>query len=73
MNGIIWATSLLPSTNDIVSVTYYTIDGRRAQPLDGIYIKVEKYKDGQTRTNKTIVNQRNYKRLSLKQNTVKGR
>lgn len=50
----------LPSTNDIVSVTYYTIDGRRAQPLDGIYIKVEKYKDGQTKTSKTIVNQRNH-------------
>lgn len=63
----------LPSTNDIVSVTYYTIDGRRTQPLDGIYIKVEKYKDGQTRTNKTIVKNGNHKRLLLKQNTVKGR
>lgn len=63
----------LPSSNEIVSVTYYTIDGRKAQPQNGIYIKVENYKDGHARASKTIIKNGNSQRLSSKQNTVDDR
>lgn len=44
-----------PSSSDIVSVDYYTVDGRRAQPQSGIYIKVIRYHDGHTSASKVLM------------------
>jgi hypothetical protein len=35
-----------PSSDDIVSVAYYTLDGKRTKPQSGIYLKVVYYRDG---------------------------
>lgn len=48
----------LPPINDITSMVYYTIDGRKTQPRNGIYIKVENYKEGHTKT-RNIINIKN--------------
>ncbi|MBR4856989.1 MAG: hypothetical protein IKU94_10250 [Bacteroidaceae bacterium] len=43
-----------PSSDDIVSVAYYTLDGKRTKPQSGIYIKVVYYQDGHSSTRKIV-------------------
>ena len=43
-----------PSPDDIVSVAYYTLDGKRTKPQSGIYIKVVYYRDGHSSASKII-------------------
>lgn len=45
----------LSSTDDIVSVVYYTIDGKRVLPQNGIYIMVVNYRDGHSDASKILV------------------
>ncbi|MCR4769290.1 MAG: CotH kinase family protein [Bacteroidaceae bacterium] len=45
----------LPMSNDIVSIAYYTIDGKKATPENGIYIKVVGYKDGHVDSSKVLI------------------
>ena len=44
-----------PSSNEIVSVAYYSIDGQRVIPQNGIYIKVVSYRDGHSCANKVFL------------------
>ncbi|MBQ5722123.1 MAG: hypothetical protein IIV67_07540 [Bacteroidaceae bacterium] len=43
-----------PSSDDIVSVAYYTLDGKRTKPQSGIYIKVVYYRDGHSSASKIV-------------------
>ena len=43
-----------PSSDDIVSVAYYTLDGKRTKPQSGIYIKVVYYRDGHSSASKIM-------------------
>ena len=52
MGSVPNSTMPQPSSDDIVSVAYYTIDGRKAQPENGIYLKVVYYRDGHSSTSK---------------------
>lgn len=45
----------LPSSGDIASVIYYSIDGKRARPHTGLYIKVVHYKNGRQSTSKVLM------------------
>ena len=49
------ATMPQPTSDDIVSVVYYTIDGRKTKPENGIYIKVVYYRDGHSSTSKILI------------------
>ena len=42
------------SSDDIVSVAYYTLDGKRTKPQSGIYIKVVYYRDGHSSASKIV-------------------
>ena len=35
-----------PPSDDVVSVAYYTLDGKKAKPQKGVYLKVTYYRDG---------------------------
>ena len=43
-----------PSSDEIISVAYYTLDGKRTKPRNGIYIKVVYYLDGHSSTRKIV-------------------
>jgi hypothetical protein len=43
-----------PSYDEIISVAYYTLDGKRTKPQSGIYIKVVYYRDGHSSTRKIV-------------------
>ena len=43
-----------PSPDDIVSVAYYTLDGKKTKPQSGIYIKVVYYRDGHSTASKIV-------------------
>ena len=43
------------SSDDIVSVAYYTLDGKRTEPQNGIYIKVVYYRNGHSSASKIMV------------------
>ena len=43
-----------PSSDYIVSVAYYTLDGKRTEPRNGIYIKVVYYRDGHSSASKIV-------------------
>lgn len=42
------------SSDDIISVSYYTLDGKRAEPHKGIYIRVIYYRDGHSSASKIL-------------------
>ena len=43
-----------PSPDEIISVAYYTLDGKRTEPRNGIYIKVVYYRDGHSSARKIV-------------------
>jgi hypothetical protein len=43
-----------PSYDEIISVAYYTLDGKRTKPQSGIYIKVVYYRDGHSSARKVV-------------------
>lgn len=50
------ASVKLPAKSDDASdIVYYTIDGRRTNPQNGIYIRVRYYQDGHIVSNKVVV------------------
>ncbi|MDE5561930.1 MAG: CotH kinase family protein [Bacteroidaceae bacterium] len=48
----------LASSDDIASVVYYTIDGKKVRPNNGIYIMVIRYRDGHSDVNKILIRDR---------------
>lgn len=55
MEAIPGMIASLPSSDEIISVDYYTIDGRKAQPQNGIYLKVVRYRDGHSSASKILI------------------
>ncbi len=51
---VIDAVAPLASADEVVSVTYYTLDGRRALPRDGVYLEVTRYRDGRRSARKVM-------------------
>ena len=43
-----------PSPDEIISVAYYTLDGKRTKSQSGIYIKVVYYRDGHSSARKVV-------------------
>ena len=55
MKSITSSIGTSPVSNDIVSIAYYTIDGKKAKPENGVYIKVVCYKDGHVDSSKVLI------------------